>query len=650
MTDTAMPIQPPPEQDGHLILEPRFTGRSFVAVLRVLVAGESALVSKVDLAHDGARETFVEKVVAELPAVQPGDLQAQLLRLCDDRARWLAQADEQEPQDGRDPTVADLLTQIAFQAAELFHDPDQAAYATLQVGGHFETWPVRSRGFRLWLRRRLREEHDQSAYAEAVQSALEEIESKALFECPEAPVFVRLAEADGETWLDLADDAWRSVRVTATGWTVVEGKPPVRFIRPRGLAPLPAPERGGRIADLRPFLNVRDESDFVLMVAWLLACLRLDIPYPILCLYGEQGSAKSTAAAMLRSLVDPNSAPLRGQPREERDLIISATNSWILGYDNLSHIPPWLSDAFCRLSTGGGFATRELYSDREETIFTAQRPLVLNGIDDVASRSDLLDRALAITLTAIPEASRRDEKALWSDFEAARPRIIGALLDAVVMGIARAHTTRLDRLPRMADFALWVSACEPTCGWPTGTFLRAYTANRSSANETAIEASLVGSAVQAFMAGRPAWQGTSAELLTSLEESTPDNTRHAKAWPTSPRKLSGDLRRVAPNLRTAGVEIDFIRRGRARTIRLSRIPASSDGMGDGSDGTGASVAPDRHSGNSLFDKPLRPAGDGGDGSDGLLPPLSEGRVQLCPPWEATPAQAAPADETDEVAL
>jgi hypothetical protein len=87
--------------------------------------------------------------------------------------------------------------------------------------------------------------------------------------------------------------------------------------------------------------------------------------YPVLVLHGEQGRAKSTTSRILRALDDPSSAPLGAEPRDSRDLIIAATNGWIIGLDNLSHLSPWLSDSLCRLAIGGGFSRRELYMDAD---------------------------------------------------------------------------------------------------------------------------------------------------------------------------------------------------------------------------------------------------------------------------------------------
>jgi hypothetical protein len=197
------------------------------------------------------------------------------------------------------------------------------------------------------------------------------------------------------------------------------------------MLPMPMPEEGGCLDVLRPFVNVATDEEWRLLVSWLLAALRPRGPYPALGVHGEQGSAKSTLVRVLRSLIDPNVAALRSTPRDERDLVIAANNGWLIALDNLSHLQDWLSDALCRLATGSGFATRELYSNAEETIFAAQRPIVLNGIEELATRADLLDRAILLYLPTIPEEKRQDEQAFWQAFEQARPHILGALLDIV---------------------------------------------------------------------------------------------------------------------------------------------------------------------------------------------------------------------------
>jgi len=354
--------------------------------------------------------------------------------------------------------LPDVLLEIAA-TIELFHTATGVAFADLRIGGHRETWPVRSKRLRGWLRRRYYEETGEALAAAAVRSALDLLEARAQFDAPERSVHVRIAAHADRLYLDLADEGWQAVEIGTEGWRVI-GTPPVRFRRPEGMLALPEPSPGGSIEALRPLLNLADRNDFVLLVAWLLASLRPVGPYPLLAVSGEQGSAKTVLSKLLRALIDPNIASVRALAREQRELSIAANNGHLLAFDNLSALPGWLSDALCRLASGGSFALRRLYTDDEEVLFEAARPILLNGIEDVISRADLADRAIFLTLAPIAEEQRRSEAELWRQFELARPGILGALLDALAQGLRELPRLRLARLPRMADFALWATACE----------------------------------------------------------------------------------------------------------------------------------------------------------------------------------------------
>jgi hypothetical protein len=382
---------------------------------------------------------------------------------------------------------------------------------------------------------------------------------------------------------------------------------------------MPIPVGGGSIESLRAFLNVQTDADFVLVVAWALACLRNRGPYPVIVLSGEQGSAKSTFSAILRALLDPNTAPLRALPREDRDLFIAASNGHVLAFDNVSGLPAWISDTLCRLATGGGFAVRQLYSDQDEVLFDAARPVILNGIEDIVTRPDLADRAVFLTLEPIPEDRRRPEQELWAAFEAERPRLLGVLLDAVAKGLAELPRTKLDKLPRMADFALWATACETEL-WPSGTFWSAYCGNRDEAVEGVIDADPIAAAVRALVQTRTEWTGTASELLGALAELAGERVARSKTWPDSPRALAGRLRRAATFLRKIGINMGFQREGRART-RIIRITTTGQSPAPESRGAQASAssAPSFNSakanpGNGLETQSSRTVGHLADGS------------------------------------
>jgi hypothetical protein len=290
----------------------------------------------------------------------------------------------------------------------------------------------------------------------------------------------------------------------------------------------------------------------------------------VLALSGEQGSAKSTFCAILRALVDPNTAPLRALPREDRDLFIAATNAHILAFDNVSRLSPWIADTLCRLATGGGFAVRQLYTDGDEVLFSAQRPVVLNGIEDIVERPDLADRALFLTLEPIDEEHRRLDQELWSEFERERPRILGALLDVVAAGLRALPDVKLDRLPRMADFAMWATACESAL-WPKGTFADAYENNRDSAIETVIENDPVSNGIRELMETRQVWAGTATKLLDELCQKVDERLRNSRRWPSDAKALSGRIRRAATFLRKIGIDINHVRENDSNRTRIIRI-------------------------------------------------------------------------------
>lgn len=449
---------------------------------------------------------------------------------------------------------------------ELWHSPNREAFATIKVRGYFENWPVRSRDFREWLSGRCFTATGAAPASQATEDALRVIEGRAKHDGPEHPVFLRIGEHGGAVFIDLADAQWRVVRVTRGGWRVID-QPPIKFTRSPAMRPLPVPEPGGMIEELRSLVNVRDEADFKLIVAVIVGYFNPRGPYAILIIRGEPGAAKSSACRLVRALTDPNEAPLRLLPRDAENLIAAARNSRVLAFDNASSMPDWLSDALCSIATGAGYSARELYSNTGEVVFGGARPVMLNGIpDDLGSRTDLAHRAVVVTLQEMPHTERRTEQDYWRDVEAHLPRIFGALLDAVASALR--HGDEIPPvLPRMADFAAWVSAAEAGLGWEKGEFIAAYLGNRKGAIEAAIEADPIGEAACRLVATRD-WSGSPTELLTRLAELVPDTVSKSRTWPAA-NKLRGRLRRLAPALRERGIMLDLD--GRANDSARTRI-------------------------------------------------------------------------------
>lgn len=483
--------------------------------------------------------------------------------------------DEADPEDEeRVPRLsqASQLVALARQGdTELFHDPTGKAHLTFSNGAHRETWPLNRAVLLDWLAARFYAAHQTVPNGQSLNDTSHALTGIARFEGQCRPVYVRRAGHDANIYIDLGNEAWEVIRISPDGWDIIAAADaPVRFRRPNGLLPLPHPTRGGTLSDLRTVINVKSESAFTLIAAWLLGALRPEGPYPILALAGEQGTAKTTLGRMVRALIDPNVSPLRTEPRDEGDLLIAATQGAVVALDNLSHLSPRLSDALCRLATGGGLSKRKLYTDEDETLLDACRPVLLTGIEAVLTRGDAIDRALLVELEKIADSERRTETELDATFDAIRPGVLGVLLDAASCALRNWETTRPARLPRMADFARWVEAGAPAFGWEPGHFLDTYTGNRDEADHLALDALPVGAAVRAFMEGREEWAGTATTLLTILSDQAGETTKD-RAWPKKGHNLSGHLKKLAPNLRRLGIEVQTGLRGTdgGRLIRLT---------------------------------------------------------------------------------
>lgn len=477
---------------------------------------------------------------------------------------------------------AEVLHELLGEGVTFFHTPDSEAYVKVRRENHTETWNTRGASLKQFIAARYYKKYEEPPRAQFLNDLIATLEGIALYDSPEQNVFTRVAELDGTIYLDLCNQTWQAIEINENGWQVLS-EPRVNFRRARGMKALPVPRRGASITDLRPFLNLAGNDDFVILTSWLVAALRPRGPYPVLVLQGEAGSAKSTTVRVLRELVDPNTTPLRSEPRETRDLMIAARNSWCIAFDNVSHLSGRLSDDLCRLATGGGFSTRQLYTDADEMLFDATRPLILNGIDAVVWRGDLLDRSLITYLPVIPDYLRKPERKFWRRFKKAQPKLLSALLDAVSCALRRLDSVKEPSLPRMADFAQWVVAAEPALGWAEGTFLRAYNSNRGTANALSLEGSPLVTPLKRLLASRASWRGTAAELLRKMAKHVENQAIEQRNWPKNPQLLSTQLRRIAPQLRASGLDIEFGEKtagmGSKRIITIKR-PATGPSVKD----------------------------------------------------------------------
>jgi energy-coupling factor transporter ATP-binding protein EcfA2 len=484
----------------------------------------------------------------------------------------LVQPDKTDSPKNKESQTLKFLDMLS-DPSNLFHTPEFEPVARINFPDHQETRLIRSKEFNLLLSHNIYKETGKYPSPKVLNNCKREFEGVALFESQQQELHVRLASVGKELYLDLGNSKWEQVKNTKDGWHIIPAEEsPARFERTPGMKSLPKPIKGGSLKTLRDFLYNVSERDFILSVAWLVTALNPNIPTPILNIFGEQGSGKSTITAMLRDLIDPSTVPHRALPRNERELAISASKAQLLCFDNLSSLSVPMSDAFCRLVTGAGVIVRALFKDSTEKRFNNKRSIITNGISNIISRNDFADRSLIINLSPIPDEKRTPEKEIWEAWERERAGILGGLCDAVSTALGNLDNVELPPLVR------WVVAAELALPWKKGAFLEAYKENCTSLVDMALEADPVGATVLEFIENRKEWSGTATDLLKSLNKIAYPELQRLKAWPKRSNVLSNNLMRVQTFLRKKGIEIERKHSGtRSITFRKIDIEEEIDG-------------------------------------------------------------------------
>jgi hypothetical protein len=458
-----------------------------------------------------------------------------------------------KPQKEDRKTCADTLLEIG-KTANYFHTPNQVAYANISIDGNFHTYAVRSKAFRMWLSHEYFKTKNKAIGSQSRQDTLATLEAIALFQSETREVHLRTAEHHGKIYIDLGTSDWKAVEVDSVGWRLVS-EPPVRFWRPDSLLPLPCPVAGGKLDELKEFINV-DRSSWILLITFLLFCFCPNKTCPVLVISAHRGSGKTAAAEIIKGLIDPGKAPLTKLIGDTLQLAVTASSRLLIVYDNVGHISADQSDNLCRMATGFGHSTRTLHTTDEETTFEFTRAQIITSIDALVTRDDLADRVLMVQLREITEEMRLPQAELNASVEAARPRILGALLTALSQTLAELPHTKPDKLPRMADYAKFAIASEKALGLKHGEFRKTFDRSRAQSRQIVIESSPVGEAILQLMEKTDlVWKGTASELLNELAKHTDEATYRSRYFPKAANHLTRQLNRLAPDLKALGIEV-----------------------------------------------------------------------------------------------
>jgi len=490
----------------------------------------------------GAYLMLLDELVKSHKAIRKGDTEKAINALLPDDEKDTA---------GR-VNAADEIVALVNDTCTLFTDHDDEAHAIIGQEGHREIWPINSPTFKDWVSRLIYRTTGRTTRAASLADAFSTLNGIAQHDCEQHNVYLRVAsDGSGGYYLDMCDEQWRVIHITSNGWQIIN-ESPVFFRRSKASKAIPTPQTDGTLADLKTLVNV-SEDDYLLLVTALIDCMRPDTAYPVIELVGEQGSGKSTTAENMRRLIDPKSVNLRGAPKSVEDLFIGARNNHIVCLNNLSRLSGAEQDALCNLSTGGGYASRKLYTNDDEVTYEAERPVFLNGINAMATQPDLVSRVVRLECPTLDDANRRkDDKELVEVFDRHGPLALGFLLDTMVKALAVLPEIELVDKPRLMDFARLGAAVGRVRDGEAGelAFTTRYREAREVASLQALESMPVIVALLEYLETNAPYTGNYAELLKSIEKTV--RTTKDAGWPKSGRGISDAIGRAKPVLNLLG--------------------------------------------------------------------------------------------------
>lgn len=463
-----------------------------------------------------------------------------------------------------------LIKEIAGQCI-LFHDQYDEPWL-LPNDGRQDLCKIGSKRFKRWLGAYVYHTHKFALKNNQVRDITEALGGIALYEGEgEKHLEARSCLVGDSLWYDLGGSA---VKITQNGWGIIE-QPPILFRRYSHQEKQVIPAKDGNVQLLRQFVNIGSDEDWALFLVFAISAFIPTFPKPVLVLTGSQGAGKTTPMRMLKKLIDPSALPSNGSPSDQEEMSRMADRHSVIFFDNLSSLSSKVSDLLCKLVTGDGFSRRTKFTDDDETIFVSKRTIMMNGINSFITRADLLDRTIILEIERIAEDKRLAEDELWQKFEAARPKILGGIFDVLSRAMALYDTCKLEKLPRMADFAKWGVTINEAIKQLDDTwsidFLEAYEHSIDRQNDEAIQANPVAVAAQLLVKNTIAWEGTATEFFEIFESSDRAEEKYLTynvMWPKDPSGIGRALSRAETNLRRIGYSIEHYRQDNKRMIRI----------------------------------------------------------------------------------
>ena len=468
---------------------------------------------------------------------------------------------------------ADIMIEMAMKEEdEFFHDELNEKYVAIKRGGNPLVLKINGQDYKSFLVKRFFKETKKAPSKDSINQAVSVLEALAQYDGEEINVAKRCTERDGAIYYDLGDKEWSFIKITKEGWKI-DNSGQILFTRRKTMKPQVLPEEYDDISIINKHYRFKTDEDKILHTVSTVTKF-LSIGNPIIVYHGEKGASKTTTMRMDRSIVDPSARDVISMPKSATDLSLVLHNNYLPCFDNIDSISAEKSDILCTAATGGGFSRRKLYTDDEENIYEYKVPVILNGINVVATRPDLLDRSLLLGLERISEDERKEESEVWEEFNRDKPKMLGAIFSTISKALTIYPNVKLKKLGRMADFTRWGYAIAEACGIGGEKFLKAYLNNQYKANDEAVSSNPIATAIIRLMEKTQHFEGSASRLLEVLNSIAEDEKIdiQSKLWAKEPNVLSRRLNELKSNLLMEGITFSTSNTSVGRKIEIRKSP------------------------------------------------------------------------------
>ena len=465
-------------------------------------------------------------------------------------------------------TQEEIILGIADKL-DIYRTNMDEVYVKLNINNRISHLNAGSDKFKRWITLEYYSKTKRMPSTENIGKAVNLIKAKSMLKDP-VIIGKRCSVIDENIYYDLMNNKGEVVKISKDGWTIITN-PKCIFDSNTSMKEQVRPIEHESLDILDKYFRYKDTNHLILQKIVLVSLFIDNIQRPICVLHGEKGSAKTSTMKLIRNIVDPSSVPTTSLPRTVDDLAVTLSNQYLICFDNIDRISNDISDLLCTAVTGGGYAKRKLYTDSEQQVMYFKKGIVLNGINVVATRPDLLDRCILFELERIPSSERIGENELNKRIEEDMPKILGAIFTIISKAMNKYKSIKLKDLGRLTDFTRWGYAIAEVSGIGGDVFLKAYLNNQNDSNYEAIQSNPVGEAIIKFMESNRKWAGTSTELLKELIKVAEEENINVSSsgWPKAANSLSRRLNEIKSNLQDIGISIQIVK-GKERKIIISK--------------------------------------------------------------------------------